>query len=133
MNQIMNGVAVIDVSENETRGFFFDRELVDFARLNAAIRKNRKKAEDEQRVADQKRIKKEKADQKAHNRLIKWRVYTVKTFGSIIGRAAVVGGAIWTMMAELVNPLVAIPVAAFFLATACLKFGAWYGRAISRK
>ena len=31
MNQIMNGVAVIDVSENETKGFFFDRELVDFA------------------------------------------------------------------------------------------------------
>ena len=132
MNDMKNGVAIIDVNENESKAIFFDREVVEFAKLSASIKKNRKKADNKRKYEERKRKKEEREKQEIQNKMIKWRVYTVKTFCSIVYYVAIISVVALTMIAKLVSPLVAIPVMAYSLGVSCLKFGTWYGRAISK-
>ena len=117
MNDMKNGVAIIDVNENEHKAIFFDREVVEFAKLRASIKKNKKKAENKRKYEERKRKKEEREKQEKQNKLMKWRVYTIKTFCSIMNYIAIIGVVALTMIAELVSPLVAVPVMAshFFI------------------
>lgn len=132
MNDMKNGVAIIDVNETQSKAFFFDREVVEFAKLSASIKKNREKADNKRKYEERKRKKAEREKQEMQSKLIKWRVYTVKTFCSIVYYIAIISVVALTMFAKLVSPLVAVPVMAYSLGVSCLKFGTWYGRAISK-
>lgn len=132
----MNGVAVIDVNEHETKTIFFDREIVEFAQLNSKIKKNRKRNEDKIKDRNKKimeeteRKNKEKARRQANK--IKWRVYTKDVFTSIICNFILIAAVIWITFVDLVSPFVAVPVIAYFFAKSCTKFGIWFARATAR-
>lgn len=132
----MNGVAVIDVNEHETKTIFFDREIVEFAQLNSKIKKNRKRNEDKIKDRNKKimeeteRKNKEKARRQANK--IKWRVYTTEVFTSIICNFILIAAVIWIAFVDLVSPFVAVPVIAYLFAKSCTKFGIWFARATAR-
>jgi len=135
-NEVMNGVAVIDVNEHETKTIFFDREVVEFAQLNSKIKKNRKRNEDKIKSRNKKimeeteRKNKEKAKERASQ--VKWRVYTTKTFTSILCSFILIAAVIWVAFVDLVSPFVAVPVIAYFFSKSCTKFGIWFARASAR-
>lgn len=132
MTDMKNGVAIIDINENESKAIFFDREVIEFAKLSASIKKNRKKADNKRKYEERKRKREEREKQEMQNKLLKWRVYTVKTFCSIVYYVAIISVVALIMIAKLISPLVAVPVMAYSLGVSCLKFGTWYGKAISK-
>jgi hypothetical protein len=115
------GLAVIETTDTETKGFFIDQDALEFARLNAKLDKQRMENEKAQKKAACKQSKaaKAKAQRKA---------YTLKTFGYILANCAVCGAVVWAGIAGLIHPIISIPVSVLCLCVACVRFGAWFGR-----
>ncbi len=118
---MQNGLAIIEKTDTETKGFYIDQDALEFARLNARTNKRISKAEAENREADRRNRKAEK--------MAAWRkAYTLKTFGCILANCAVCGAAAWAGMAGMIHPIISIPVSIFCLCVACIRFGAWFGK-----
>lgn len=117
------GLAVIEVNETGTKGFYIDQDALDFARLNARTEKRRKEAEQAEKKADRNRSKAEQA--KAQRK-----AYTLRTVRDVLISCAICVGVCWAGIAGLVHPIVFIPVSIFCLCVACVRFGAWFGKVV---
>lgn len=119
------GLAVIESTDTETKGFFIDQDALEFARLNAKLDKQRNEAEKAQKKDACKKSKaaKAKAQRKA---------YTIKTACYILANCAVCAATGWAGIAGLIHPIIAIPVSIFCLCVACVRFGAWFGRVMNK-
>lgn len=117
----MNGLAIIEKTDTGTKGFFIDQDTIEFARLNAHTKKRIAHNEAVKREADRNRRKAEKAaaQRKAYNR--DSAVY-------VLLRIATIGAMTWAGTAEMISPIICIPVSLFCLCTACVRLGAWLGR-----
>ena len=122
MNDMKNGMIILEQTDTNQRAVFIDEEQLDWLKLNAMFKKRDK----------EKRIEENK-NRIVENRRRKWKRYTINTFTFIGVRALLVGAAAWTMAANLVHPIVATPVLLYCLSTASIRFGVWYGKYTNRK
>ena len=115
------GLAIIEKTDTETRGFYIDQDALEFARLYNRTKKHIAHAEAVQRKAEQSRKKAEKdeAKRKAYNR---------NTAKHILIYSGIIGAVAWAGTAGMIHPVVGIPVSVFCLCAACLRFGAWLGK-----
>ena len=122
---IEKGLAVVEVNDTETKGFFIDQEALEFARINSKLDKQRKEVEKAQKKVACKNSKaaKAKAQRKA---------YTLKTFGYILANCIACGAVTWAAIGGLIHPIISIPVSIFCLCVACVRFGAWFGRVMNK-
>ena len=119
------GLAVIETTDTETKGFFIDQDALEFARLNAKL--------DKQRMANEKAQKKVACkNSKAAKAKAQRKAYTLKTFGYILANCATCGAVAWAGIAGLIHPIISIPVSIFCLCVACVRFGAWFGRVVNK-
>lgn len=129
----MNGLAVIEKTDTETKGFFIDQDALECARQNAKVSKRLDEAakakqkafaeaEKAKHEADRKRRKAEKAEARR-------KVYTVRTAGFVLSRMAICAAITWAGTAGMIHPFIYIPVALFCLCAACLRLGTLFGRA----
>lgn len=116
-----NGMAIVEVTDTQQKAVFIDEDTLEAARLSAMLRRNRerneaecKKVERKQRIID--------------NKKKKWKEYTIDTFYYIGVRSVIICGVVFAMMAKLMHPVISIPVAAYCLVTAGIKFGVWYAK-----
>lgn len=119
------GLAVIETTDTETKGFFIDQDALEFARMNARADKHRKEAEKAQKkvACKQSKAAKAKAERKA---------YTLKTAGYIMANCTICGAVTWAGIAGLIHPIISAPVSVFCLCVACVRFGAWFGRVVKK-
>lgn len=119
------GLAVVEVNDTQTKGFFIDQDALEFARLNAKLDKQRKEATTAQKKADRKNSKaaKAKAQRKA---------YTIKTACYVLANCAISVATGWAGIAGLIHPIISAPVSVFCLCVACVRFGAWFGRVVKK-
>jgi hypothetical protein len=117
----MNGIAIIEKTDTETKGFFIDQEAIEFARLNAYTKKRIAQAEAAKR-------KKEQALRKIAKAEAKRKAYNLNTIKHILIRCGIIGAVAWAGMAGMIHPIIAIPVGMFCICTACLRLGAWFGK-----
>ena len=119
---IMNkGLAVVEVNDTETKGFFIDQDALEFARLNAETKKRVANAIKAKKKATTTRTKAEKV--KAQRK-----AYTLKTFGYVLFDCVICGGLTLAGIAGLIHPVIFIPASVFCLCAACVRLGAWFGR-----
>jgi hypothetical protein len=122
---IEKGLAVVEVNDTETKGFFIDQDALEFARLNAKL--------DKQRMANEKAQKKVACKQsKAAKAKAQRKAYTLKTFGYILANCTACGAVTWAGIAGLIHPIISAPVSVFCLCVACVRFGAWFGRVVKK-
>lgn len=119
------GLAVIETTDTETKGFFIDQDALEFARMNAKLDKQRMANEKAQKKAACKnsRAAKAKAQRKA---------YTIKTVGYILANCAACGAVAWAGIAGLIHPIIFIPLSILSLCNACVRFGLWFGRVVKQ-
>lgn len=117
----MNGLAIIEKTDTETKGFFIDQDTIECARLNAKTKKRVERSEAARRMAEMKfrKAEKEKARRKAS---------ALKIIFSFLLSCAVCGGVSLAGRAELVAPIIWIPVGLFALCTACALLGVLFGK-----
>lgn len=119
------GMAIIEVSDTEVKGIHIDQEALEFARQNAKIRKRSAKEANEKRKVEQ---QKEREYQKLRKAEARRKAYTVSTIKAVLSCCGVAGAVTLAGMAELIHPIVFIPVSLFCLCAACLRLGAWFGK-----
>lgn len=118
---MQNGLAIIEKTDNHTKGFYIDQDALEFARLNARTNKRISKAEEENREAN-------RQCRNAEKMAARRKAYTLKTIGYILTNCAVCGAVAWAGMAGMIHPIISIPVSIFCLCVACVRFGAWFGK-----
>lgn len=118
-------LAIFEKTEEGTKAVFFDQEAIECARLNIRTKKRVEKAQMEQRANAQKHRKAEAAK-------ARFMAYTTKTFSIIAAECAAVMALGWAGSADLLHPAIFIPVSLFCLCAACLRLGAWIGRAVRK-
>lgn len=119
---MQNGLAIIEKTDTTTKGFFIDQDTIEFARLNANTKKHIAQAEAEQRKVNHSRNKAEKAEAKR-------KAYNRNSAVYVLMRLATIGVMALAGTAGMIHPAICIPVALFCLCTACVRLGAWLGRA----
>lgn len=117
----MNGLAIIQKTDTETKGFFIDQDTIEFAQLNAQTKKRIANAEAMKRKDDFNRRKAERAEAQR-------KAYNLNTAKHILIHGGIIGAMAWAGTAGMIHPYICIPVALFSLCAACLRFGAWIGR-----
>ena len=126
MNNIKNGMIILEQTNTSQQAVFIDEEHLHYMRLNAMF----KKRDNERAVQD--KIQEDKNSVKEHHKRM-WKMYTTKTFTFIGVRVMLTIATMLTMLTNLVNPIVAIPVSLYFLITTCIRFGMWFSKYINRK
>ena len=118
---MQNGLAIIEKTDTETKGFYIDQDSLEFARMNAKLDKQRKEIENAQKKVATKVSKaaKAKAQRKA---------YTLKTFGYILANCATCGAVAWAGLTGMIHPIISIPLSILSLCNACVRFGLWIGK-----
>lgn len=116
-----NGLAIIEKTDRETRGFYIDQDTIECARLNALTKQRIANMESAQRKVDHIRRKEEKARAKR-------RKNTMKTFAHIFTSITAGGAVAWAGIAGMISPVIFIPTSILCLCMACLRLGAWFGR-----
>ena len=116
----MNGLAIIEKTDTETRGVYIDQETIEEARLNARVKMRIAEAEANAKLAYEKRQKAERAEAKRKAR-VRANIKYLVTHGAICGAVG------WAWWAGMVNPIVCIPVMLYCLCASCVKLGAWLG------
>ena len=115
-----NGLAIIEKTDTEMKGVYIDQETIEEARLNARIRKRIAEAEENARIAYEKKRKAEKAEAKR-------KAYVRKSIKYLVTHGAICGAVAWTWWAGMVSPIICIPVMLYCLCASCVKLGAWLG------
>ena len=128
----MNGIAIIEKTDEKTKGVFIDQETIEFAQQNA--RTTKRLADDKVKKDQAARIIRE-AEEEARKAFIKSekakarrRAYTVKSIATVTVFGALSGAVALAGTAGMVHPAIWIPAALFCLCAACVRFGAWFGR-----
>lgn len=122
MNGMRNGMIILEQTDNQQKALFIEEEHLDWLKLNAMFKKR-----DKEKAAMEHR----KHIRESHKRA--WKRYTINTFSYIGIRIAFIGAAVWTVVVNLVHPVIGIPVALYCLSTACINFGVWFGKWVERK
>ena len=119
------GMAIIEVNDTETKGFYIDQDALEFARQNAKTKKRVERMEAERREAAAKHRKavKAKAREKAQRK-----AYTIKTIKYVAVRAFITAALAAAVTADLASLYLFIPVFIICLSSACLRLGAWFVR-----
>lgn len=117
-----NGLAIIEQTETETKGFYIDQDALECARLNAKVNKRLDAAAKNRLDAERKRRRAEgiKAKRKA---------YIASAIRVVLYRATVCGAMVWAGAAGMIHPAIAIPVSVGLLCAACLRLGVLLGKA----
>ena len=115
------GLAVIEVNDTETKGFYIDQDALEFARLNAKISKRMKVAEAWQKAASH-------GNRSAEMAKARRKAYSVKAIGRILLNCAICGGVAWAGIAGMIHPIIYVPVSLLCLCVASVRLGAWFGR-----
>lgn len=115
------GLAIIEKTDTETKGFYIDQDALEFARQNAKVNKRLAEAAKDQKKADRKHKRAEAAKAKR-------KAYTIETIKYVAVRAFITAALAAAMAVDFVSPYIFIPVFLFCLSTACLRLGAWFGR-----
>ena len=118
---MQNGLAIIEKTDNGTRGLHIDQETIEFSRLNALTQKRIEKAAAEQHMEIQNRQKAEKAEARR-------KAYTLKSVCRIMAYIVAYYAVIGAGNDGMIHPVISVPVSLFFLCAACVNFGAWFGR-----
>ena len=116
----MNGLAIIEKTDTETKRIFIDQDTIEFARLNAKTTKRVKKDEAARKA---RQAKKEEARRMAS---IKRNIAFILLDFAIIGGVALAG------TAEIVDPFTCILAGGIALGMACLRFWELFGRGGSK-
>lgn len=116
------GMAIIEVTDKKTTGIFIDEEQLEFVRQNAYTKRRREERARNEQEAERNRRRAEKAaaQRKRHN---------IQTFTYIGSRLVVCGAVALAGAAGLIHPVIYIPAVLLCLSTACLRLGAWFGKA----
>ena len=109
-----NGLAIIEQIGESTKSVFIDQEVLECARLNMRTK---------QRLNVHRKAKATKA---------RFNKYTVKTVRSVLIALASAVALLWLGSAELIHPGLWILGAIISLCAACVRLGAWFGRAAKK-
>lgn len=115
------GLAIIEKTDEGTKGFYIDQDALEFARQNAKVNKRLAEADKDQKKADRKH--KRAATAKA-----KRKAYTIETIKYVAVRALYTGALAAAVAADWASIYLFIPVFLFCLSTACLRLGKWFVR-----
>ena len=115
MTNMQNGMIILEQTDTKQQAVFIDEEHLHYLKLKAMFNKR----DNEKKIVD-------RNNSIVENRRKKWQHYTTKTFTFIGIRMMLVAITVLTMMANLVNPIVGIPVVLYCLVTACIRFGMWF-------
>jgi hypothetical protein len=114
----MNGVAIIERTDNGTHGVFIDQETIECARLNARTQKRIQEAAMRQQMARRK-----EKHRKDYNR-------TAAKY--VLLRCGILGASVWALATGFAHPVICFPVALYALCAVCVQLGAWFGRAAKK-
>lgn len=117
------GLAIIERDDTKTKAVFIDHEAIEFARLNAKVKKRVEEAEAARKATNQHNRKAEKVAARR-------RAYTLNTIWCVLVCGGIIGGVVWAGMAGLIHPAIYIPVIMVCLSVACVRFGLWFGRMV---
>lgn len=115
------GMAIIEVNDTETKGFYIDQDALEFSRQNAKVNKRMSNAAKDQKAAERK-IRREEAAK------AKRKAYTIDTIKFVAIRAFITAALAAAVTADLASLYLFIPVFIICLSTACLRLGAWFVR-----
>lgn len=121
-----NGMAIFKVTDTEQRAVYVDEDTLNTMEFHKMFKKR-----DEAIKANQKKIEREYRINEKRKRI--WKKYTINTFSYIGIRVVFTIAAVWTVVANLVHPIIGIPVALYCFSTACIRFGVWFGKWADRK
>lgn len=113
------GMAIIEVNDTETKGFFIDQDALEFSRQNAKVNKRMSNAAKDQKAAERK-IRREEAAK------AKRKAYTIDTIKYVAVRAFITAALAAAVTADLASLYLFIPVFIICLSGACLRLGAWF-------
>ena len=116
-----NGLAIIEKTDTETRGFYIDQDALEFARQNAKVNKRLSQAAEEKKLQERKCRKAAAANAKR-------RRDTVSAVRLILVRSAICAALVWSGAVGMVHPAIAIPVSLGLLCAACLRLGVLLGK-----
>lgn len=122
---MQNGLAIIEKTDNGTKGLYIDQETIELSRLNALTQKRIEKAAAEQHREMQNRRKAEKAEARR-------KAYERKSIVRIVTYIAACYAVVWAGQSEMIHPAIAIPVSLFCLCAACVRFGSWFVGAVKQ-
>ena len=115
------GLAIIEKTDTETKGFYIDQDALEFARLYNRTKKHIAHAEAVRRKAEHDNRKKERAEAKR-------KAYNLNTVKHLLIYGGMIGAVTWAGTAGMIHPAICIPVSLICLSGACLRLGAWFGR-----
>lgn len=116
-----NGLAIIEKTDTETRGFYIDQDALEFARQNAKVNKRLSQAAEEKKLQDRKCRKVAAANAKKKH-------YTASAVRTILGRSAICAALVWAGAVGMVHPAIAVPVSLGFLCATFLRLGVLLGK-----
>lgn len=115
------GLAIIEKTDTETKGFYIDQDALEFARQNAKVNKRLAEAAKDQKKADRKH-------RRAATAKAKRKAYTKDTIKYVASRAFITAALAAAVTADWASLYLFIPVFLFCLSTACLRLGKWLVR-----
>lgn len=115
------GMAIIEVNDTETKGFYIDQDALEFSRQNAKVNKRMSNAAKDQKAAERK-IRREEAAK------AKRKAYTKDTIKYVAVRAFITAALAAAVTVDLASLYLFIPVFIICLSSACLRLGAWFVR-----
>ena len=118
---MQNGLAIIEKTDTETKGFYIDQDALECARLNALTKKRIEKAEAERREAVMQYRKKAKENARR-------KAYANKSAASVVALLMLSGAVCAAGMAGMMHPAIWVTTYLICLSVACMRLGAWFGR-----
>lgn len=120
---MMNGLAIIEKNETETKGFYIDQDALECARLNAKVNKRLEAAAKNRLEAERKRRRSEviKAKRKA---------YIFCAVRTVLYRTVLCCLLAVACSAGMIVPEICVPVSLALLCSACLRLGALWGKVV---
>lgn len=116
-----NGLAIIEKTDTETRGFYIDQDALEFSRQNAKVNKRLSKVAEEKKLMERKCRKASAANAKRKH-------YTASAVRAILGRSAICAALVWAGSVGVVHPAIAVPVSLGFLCATFLRLGVLIGK-----
>lgn len=116
----MNGLAIIEKTDTDTRCVVIDQDTIECAQINARVRKRIEEAEENARIAYEKHLKHERAEAKR-------KAYNRASLKYVVTHGAVCGAVAWACWAGMIHPFVCIPVMLYCVCASCVRLGAWLG------
>lgn len=122
----MNGMAILEKDDVQTKAVFIEQEALERARLNVKAKKNAAERDRKQKEADDSRRKAEKAEARRM-------AYNASTVKYLATRCIISGVMAGGWYAGLIHPVIAAPIALICLCAASMRLGEWRARTYQRE